>query len=185
MPTQALSLNAAAVLTGRSLRTWQRRIEAGRVPRLGLGGGRAMVPFAAVQPLLPVTLSEDEVGMLLRADGGEAVAQAEMGALLALAALREAGAAAEAGKPEPVTGRCGSAAAAARYFLLQAARQGEADAMHWLAILHAAGLAGRKPPADGASHAEALMWMAKAAAHGHEIARQQVADLMAANLQKE
>ena len=112
IPSLVLSLHAAAVLTGRSVRTWQRRIEAGRVPRLGLAGGRAMVPFAAVQPLLPVALAEDEVRMLLRADGGEAAAQAEMGALLALAALREAG---SAGAPNPAPGRCGSAAAAARW----------------------------------------------------------------------
>ncbi|HNL42004.1 MAG TPA: hypothetical protein PKM77_07100, partial [Ottowia sp.] len=43
-----ISLATAAVLTGRSMRTWQRRIEEGAVPRLGDGRG-ALVPFAATQ----------------------------------------------------------------------------------------------------------------------------------------
>ena len=45
--------------------------------------------------------------------------------------------------------------------------------MHWLGLLHAAGLGG---PGDG--DALALMWVAKAAAHGHVIAQQQLAALM-------
>ena len=45
-----ISLNTAAVLTGRSIRTWQRRIEEGLVPRLGDERGRALVAFDAVRP---------------------------------------------------------------------------------------------------------------------------------------
>ena len=81
-----ISLNTAAVLTGRSMRTWQRRIEEGLVPRLGDGRG-ALVPFSAVRPALAVDLSDDDVQMLVRADQGEAAAQADVGALFALAAL--------------------------------------------------------------------------------------------------
>lgn len=44
--------------------------------------------------------------------------------------------------------------------------------MHWLGILHAAGLC------EGDGRALALMWIAKAAAHGHVIAREQLAGLM-------
>ena len=83
-----VSLNTAAVLTGRSMRTWQRRIEEGLVPRLGDGRG-ALVPFAAVRPALAVALSDDDVRMLVRADQGDAAAQADVGALFALAALNE------------------------------------------------------------------------------------------------
>ncbi|MBN9574560.1 hypothetical protein, partial [Diaphorobacter sp.] len=91
--TPCISLNTAAVLTGRSIRTWQRRIEEGLVPRLGDERGRALVAFDAVRPALAVELGEQEVGMLVRADQGDAAAQAEVGALFALAALREAQAA--------------------------------------------------------------------------------------------
>ena len=93
-----ISLNTAAVLTGRSMRTWQRRIEEGQVPRLGDGRG-ALVPFAAVRPALAVDLTEEDVRMLVRADQGDAAAQADVGALFALAALNEA----KARKSAPLT----------------------------------------------------------------------------------
>ena len=85
-----ISLNTAAVLTGRSLRTWQRRIEEGSVPRLSDERGRALVGFEVVRPALAVELDEAAVDLLVRADQGDATAQAEVGALFALAALREA-----------------------------------------------------------------------------------------------
>lgn len=87
-PPQPISLNTAAILTGRSLRTWQRRIEEGLVPRLG--DGRALVPFDAVVPELPLPLAPEDVDMLVRADQGDAGAQADIGALFALAALQPA-----------------------------------------------------------------------------------------------
>jgi hypothetical protein len=83
-----ISLNTAAILTGRSMRTWQRRIEEGLVPRLGDGRG-ALVPFSAVRPALAVDLSDEDVQMLVRADQGDAAAQADVGALFALAALHQ------------------------------------------------------------------------------------------------
>lgn len=82
-----ISLNTAAVLTGRSMRTWQRRIEDGLAPRLGDGRGKSLVPFEAVRPWLAVPLSEEDVRVLVRADQGDATAQADIGALFALAAL--------------------------------------------------------------------------------------------------
>ena len=163
-PPQPISLNTAAILTGRSLRTWQRRIEEGLVPRLG--DGRALVPFDAVEPELPLSLTAEDVDMLVRADQGDASAQADIGALFALAAMQPADKAASAN-------RGGGSIIVALHFLEQAAQQGEADAMHWLGLLHAAGLDG---PGDG--DALALMWVAKAAAHGHVIAQQQLAALM-------
>ena len=164
-PPQPISLNTAAILTGRSLRTWQRRIEEGLVPRLG--DGRALVPFDAVVPELPLPLAPEDVDMLVRADQGDAGAQADIGALFALAALQPA----PAGRAAPANRGGGGSIVAALHFLEQAAQQGEADAMHWLGVLHAAGLAG-----DG--DALALMWVAKAAAHGHVIAQRQLAALM-------
>ena len=59
--------------------------------------------------------------------------------------------------------------------LLLQADQGAADAMHWMGLLHAAGLG------DAAERdAQALMWVARAAAHGHAIAARQVAALLPA-----
>ena len=162
-----ISLNTAAILTGRSMRTWQRRIEEGLVPRLGDGRG-ALVPFSAVRPALVVDLTEEDVQMLVRADQGDAQAQAEVGALFALAALRDAKAAAPSNLG-------GGSAMPALHFLTRAAEQGEADAMHWLGLLHAAGLG-----ESGDGDALALMWVARAAAHGHAIAARQLAGLLPA-----
>lgn len=173
MPTPqedpSISLTTAAVLSGRSLRTWQRRVEDGLVPRLGGAGGRTLVPFAAVRPALAVALDDEDVAVLERADQGDAAAQADIGARLALAAL-------QAARREPANPADG--AAPALHFLTQAAQQGEADAMHWLATVHAAGLAEAAEPGADTAEALAMMWLAKAAAHGHAIARHQLAQLM-------
>ena len=88
-PIYSISLNTAAVLTGRSIRTWQRRIEEGLVPRLNDARERALVPFDAVQPTLAIALDDEDVQTLVRADQGNVTAQAEIGALFALAALNE------------------------------------------------------------------------------------------------
>ena len=156
-----LHVNTVAALTGRSVRTWQRRMEQGLVVRQA--DGRALVPWAALQAELVAPLAPQDAPLLAQADQGDAAAQAEMGALLALAALDAL----------DVAQGSDGCVAASRYFLEQAAQQGEADAMHWLALLHAAGLAGS---AEG--EPLALMWLARAAAHGHGIAREQVAGLM-------
>lgn len=170
--TACISLNTAAVLTGRSLRTWQRRLEDGLVPRLGDERGRALVAFEAVRPVLAVALDAAQVGLLVQADQGEAAAQAEVGALFALAALREA----HEGTP-PAAAVAGSAPPAL-HFLTRAAEQGQADAMHWLGLLHAAGLG--DAVGTGGGDSLALMWLARAVAHGHAIAAQQVAGLLPA-----
>ena len=89
LPTDSISLSTAAALTGRSTRTWQRRIEDGLVPRLSDASGRTLVPFDAVRPALTGSWDEEDIEILLRADRGDAAAQADMGAKFALAALRE------------------------------------------------------------------------------------------------
>lgn len=167
-PSRPISLNIAAILTGLSLRTWQRRIEEGQVPRLG--DGRALVPFDAVRPALAASLTDEDVQVLVRADAGDAAAQADIGAVFALDALQQA----RAGAGHRVT-RAGISLAAARHFLEQAAAEGQADAMHWVGTLCAAGLCDERG-ADG--DALALMWTARAAAHGHAIAGRQLAALM-------
>lgn len=161
----AVSQSTAAALTGRSVRTWQRRVEQGLVARLG--EGKTLVPFEALVPELTVAIRMEDLPLLAHADQGDAQAQADMGALFALNALR-AGPAGAASEPEKGT-------AAALYFLQAAAEQGHADAMHWLAVLHAAGMA---CGSEGDGDALALMWLARAAAHGHAVAREQLAGLM-------
>ena len=180
-PHLSISQHTAAILTGRSVRTWQRRIEEGLVPRLG-DGVRALVPFEAVQQSMEGVPGEaanawsaQDVQTLVRADQGEALAQAQMGSQFALLALRGAATA-----TPPVPGH--DAGRIAHYFLERAAEQAQADAMHWLGLLYAAGLgpAGDASAADAdtSNNAMALMWIAKAAAHGHAIARQQLAALL-------
>ncbi len=161
-----LHVNTAAALTGRSVRTWQRRMEQGLVARRA--DGRALVPWAALQAELVAPLAPQDAPLLEQADQGDAAAQAQMGALLALAALDALGAAPGG---DGCNG-CDNCVGAARYFLEQAAQQGEADAMHWLALLHAGGLC------EGDGNAQALMWLARAAAQGHVVAKAQLAGLM-------
>ena len=180
-PHLSISLHTAAILTGRSVRTWQRRIEEGLVPRLG-DGVRALVPFEAVQQSMEGVPGEaanawsaQDVQTLVRADQGEALAQAQMGSQFALLALRGAATA-----TPPAPGH--DAGRIAHYFLERAAEQAQADAMHWLGLLYAAGLGptgdASDADADTSNNAMALMWIAKAAAHGHAIARQQLAALL-------
>ena len=147
------------------MRTWQRRVEEGSVQRLA--DARACVPVRALQSVVMQALGEEGLQWLESADGGDALAQAQVGALLALAAL-------QLGGRDECDERAGACLIqAALYFLELAAQQGEADAMHWLGLLHAAGLCG-----DDAGEALALMWLAKAATHGHALAREQLAGLM-------
>lgn len=66
---------------------------------------------------------------------------------------------------------------AALYWLQQSAAQDDAEAMHWLGLAAAAHHEGAGPqPLDRQS--EALMWVARAAAHGHVIAQRQLDALL-------
>lgn len=173
----AVSQNTAAALTGRSVRTWQRRVEQGLVERLG--DGKTLVPFAALAPELTVALGAEDLPLLVRADQGEAEAQADMGALLAQTALSVSAGVALQGPAGAQDAARSPQGAAAVYFLQAAADQGHAEAMHWLALLHAAGLAyGSNGHEGDGGQALALMWLARAAAHGHAIAREQLAGLV-------
>lgn len=163
-----ISLDAAVAITGISRSTLWRRVTDGSIGKGGKDArNRALLALADVLPLAGaagVALDAEDVQMLVRADRGDAAAQADVGALFALATLD----ARNGGKPRGG----GGSFIPAMYFLTQAAEQGQADAMHWLGMLHAAGLG------EGDGPALALMWIAKAAAHGHVIARQQLEGLL-------
>lgn len=96
----AISLEAAVALTGRSRRTWWRRIEEGAVAKLAPDArGRALLVFDEVRPAIGLALDDEDVAAILRADGGEAQAQAQIGALFALAALKDEAPAASPSSP--------------------------------------------------------------------------------------
>lgn len=143
----SISLNNAAALTERSKRTWQRRVDDG-LARRGEddSSARATVELADVVPLIAIAMNEDDLQRVSAADAGDPEAQNDV-ALLFLAAGRHE---------------------AAVYWLALAAKQEYGDAMHHLGRCH---LAGTGVPRD--EHL-AIMWIAKAAAKGHTIARQQI-----------
>lgn len=156
--TVTISLDAVIAMSGRSRRTWWRRIEEGSISKLPADArGRTLLVFEEVRPALGLALTDEEVALIARADAGDALAQAEAGAMFALRSQKIS----QAGSQ--------SYHCAAFYWLEQAAAQGAADAMHWLGMLHAGG----QGEGNGSQHL-ALMWIAQAAAQGHAIARQQV-----------
>ena len=146
----ALSLQAAAWVTGMSKRTLWRRLGSGQMLR-GPDDrhGRATLLLDQLRVLARWSLSPAEWARLLSADDGDAEAQMEW----AVRALEQ------------------SDWIGAHYWLEQAARQQNADAMHWLATLAFEGRAG---PADTTT---GLLWLAKAARLGHSIAQAQMAGL--------
>ena len=142
-----LSLATAAAITECSKRTWWRRIEQGTIKRVApVSTNQARVLFSDVIPLISIPITLEDMQFILRADAGDADAQNDVGQLFSIA-----------GKPE-----------AALYWLEQAARQCHPDAMQFLGRCYAAG--------EGVPLDESLgiMWIAKAAAFGHTIAKRQL-----------
>jgi len=165
--TPAISLDAVIPMTGRSKRTWLRRIEDGAVPRVGYDSrGRALLDFQSVRPSIGISLTEEDVGVLLQADQGDAVAQADIGAMFFVAASGEPKDASNLGD---LNSLCMTAAV---YWLEKAADQQQEDAMHWLAQVYATGYGGES------SANLSVMWLAKAAAKGHVIATAQMNEMM-------
>ncbi len=142
-----ISVDTASVITKCSRRTWWRRIADGAVGRVADDArGRAMLSWADVAPQISPILNRNDLGRVLQADAGDADAQSDMGALFSNAGQHEA----------------------ALYWLQQAAQQGNADAMQWLGGCYLCG--------QGVAPDENLgiMWIAKAASHGHLIAQAQM-----------
>lgn len=105
-----------------------------------------MLLWSDVTPLICISMGEMDLAMVLRADAGEAVAQSDIGQLFS-----------NAGKPE-----------IALYWIRKAAEQNYPDAMQWLGRCYLSG--------EGVDRDEniGIMWIAKAAAHGHAIALEQM-----------
>lgn len=118
-----LSLDASIAITGISRSTLWRRVTDGTIGRGEKDGrSRAMLALGDVLALVDVQLSAEDRAMLLRADAGDAQAQADMGALFYVAGVHKA----------------------ALYWLQEAAAQDNADAMQWLGTAYAGG--GRDTP---------------------------------------
>lgn len=113
----------------------------------GGGNARSLLVLDDVLALAELCFDTEERESLLRADQADAGAQTDVGQMLYLRGCH----------------------AAAVYWLRLAADQGDTDAMQCLGRCYAAG--------EGVARDEnlALMWIAKAAAAGHFIAREQMA----------
>jgi TPR repeat protein len=137
-------------LTGRSKRTLWRFIEHGLVIRGdNTANGKATIDLDSIRPYFLMQIDPQDFALIESADcggGGDADAQNEL-ALLFLA------------NQQP---------ASALYWLELAAGQGHTDAMHWLGRCHIEGNGLPKNEELG------IMWLSKAAAHGHLISRYQM-----------
>lgn len=145
-PLGVIGLESAVAITAISRRTWWRRISAGLARRLPNVGGRTMLALSDVIPEISIPFSQEDLEMLVRAENGDAEAQADIGALFISANKHKA----------------------AFHWLKRAANQGSADAMHWIGMAYASG---KGVPRDEVA---AVMWIAKAASFGHVIAREQM-----------
>lgn len=145
---ELISLAAAITLTEWSERTFWRRFADGSVKREleSSGNGKSMVHLESVEAHITIPLAAEDLTLVQQADRGDAVAQNDL-ALIFLAG----------GKPR-----------GAIYWLELAAKQDHADAMHWLARCY---LDGNGVAPD---HHLGLMWLSKAAAHGHRISQGQL-----------
>lgn len=164
----SISLDAAVAISSISKSTLWRRMTEGFIGKAGKDmRNRAMLVLADVLPLVdtPKPMADEDIYLLLAADAGAADAQADVGAMFYVAGNSKA----------------------ALYWLHEAAAQDNADAMHWLAIMHAAHASDAARPSSAeepgsieASEREgnlAMMWLAKAATLGHRLAQQQMAQL--------
>jgi hypothetical protein len=145
---ESISIASAVTLTEWSESTFKRRIADGSLERKFETGpsGRAMVSFNAITPHICIPLENDDVLLIQAADGGNAEAQND----LALLFLTN-------GKPK-----------SALYWFELAAKQDNPHAMHWLGRCHIEGNGVLRDENRG------MMWLAKAASHGHAISRAQM-----------
>ena len=145
---ELISLAAAITLTEWSERTFWRRFADGSVKREleTSGNGKSMVHLESIKAHIAIPLAPEDFSLVQQADRGDPAAQNDL-ALIFLSSGRTRG---------------------AIYWLELAARQDYADAMHWLArcYLDGNGVA----PDDHLG----LMWLSKAAAHGHLISQGQL-----------
>ncbi len=152
-PALSFSLGAIISLTGWSERTVWRRLAAGSIVRVdrSRGGSKVWVCWHSARPHALLTLDQESLALLCRADAGEIEAQSDI-ALVFLQHGIQAG---------------------ATHWLQQAARGGDADAMHWLGRSYLSGADSSQDRNMG------LMWLARSACAGHLISDALLAALCA------
>jgi uncharacterized protein len=154
---RSMSIATVATLIDQSERTLRRRIADGTLSRtVEEGSNRTLIPFNAIRDQITIPLEAEDYELISNADTGNAEAQNEL-ALLFLSF----------GKPEN-----------AMYWLELSAKQDSSDAMHWLGRCY---IEGNGVPKDDNL---GMMWLAKAAAHGHEISQAQMQSIRNALLGK-
>ena len=144
MQSTIISIDTASAITEISRRTWWRRISTGEVTRVTDDArGRAMLLWSEVEPHICVPIEPEDKQFILLADAGDAEAQNNIGQLFLMAEKYQA----------------------AFYWFQQASQQNNPDAMQWLGHCY---INGKGVPKD--EHL-GIMWIAKAAAQGHVIAK--------------
>lgn len=153
-----LSLDAAVALTGISRSTLIRRVREGVITAGQKDAdNRSTLVLSQVLSLAGLSLGAEDRRLWLCADAGDALAQADLGALCYVRGHDTA----------------------ALYWLHKAAEQNQADALQWLGVACAAGRGGGDASDTQRNESMALMWIARAAALGQSVARQQVQALLA------
>ncbi|WP_176442331.1 tetratricopeptide repeat protein [Noviherbaspirillum humi] len=150
---RTISLASFATLTEQSERTLRRRIADKSLPYLRDGGAlnKVLIPLDEVRYQIAMPIDDDDLHLIHQADAGDSRSQTDV-ALLFL----------EHGKPEQ-----------AIWWLEAAAKQEDAEAMHWLARCFIDGIGVRRDAHLG------LMWLSRAAARGHEISAAQIQSILA------
>ena len=145
---KSVSLAIAVSLTGWSERTFWRKCQAGGM-QYEIRGGKSSIPFELIAGHITLPLADEDLHIIELADAGNADAQNDFGLLLLAHA-----------RPK-----------SALRWLKLAARQEHANAMQELGRCYITGL--------GTSRDEHLgmMWIARAAAAGHCIARGQIDEM--------
>jgi TPR repeat protein len=142
-----VSLQAAITLTGWSERTLRRRLADGALQSSSDNKSyKTMISFDSIRADLCIPVEGETIELIEKADAGSAAAQNDLAVLFM-----------ENHQPK-----------SAVYWLELAAKQGFADAMHWLGCCYLKGLG--VPEDDNL----AIMWIAKAASLGHSIAASQI-----------
>lgn len=145
-----ITVKTAMLLTGESRTTlWRGLTNSSLVRGESDAKGRTKLELGSVLARANLDVSPEDIDVILGADAGEADAQADLGLLML-----------EVGRPERAIS-----------WLELSAEQGYADAMQWLGKLYVAGTGVPRDEQQG------LMWIARAAALGHVIAKAQMEGL--------
>lgn len=151
---QQIKISTAITLTGWSKRTFWRRFADGSIERGAENQEKAneisTVVLDSILPHLWVTLTTEDLQLVLEADAGDAQAQCDLALLFrGLEKHKEA-----------------------LYWLELAIKQGEVSAMHWMGRAYIEGAGVPKDENTG------LMWIAKAAAGGHVVSQAQISGMI-------